>query len=506
MLGAAATFHMDFGSGLFNGAPIGIPYVVVPSTQATVPVVFDEPDESDPGPYPIPADAPIEGGPDSDGDRHVIALQAGTCRLYELFYAFPQNQGASWTAFSGAMFDLDSNVLRPLTWTSADAAGLPILPGLARYDEVAAGRIEHALRFTTNLTQRAFVWPARHFASSNTNPNLPPMGQRFRLKASVNIEGFSPQARVIARAMKEYGIILADNGSPWFVSGVPDSRWNNTQLRELRSLRGDMFEAVDTRPLIISESSGQACQPGDSDGDGAPNCIEPLEAINPTVKDNDVFQFARLFVMQQYRDFLAREGDPQGLFFWSSHLDIQHFSRGQVIEAFFNSAEFQGVLAPIARLYFAYFLRIPDAGGVTFWGDQYRNGVPLATIANAFATSDEFLNRYGSLSNEDFVSLVYFNVLNRAPDTAGFEYWTGQLNSGARTRGEVMLGFSESDEFKFRMSAETFVTLVYMGMLRRAPEQGGFDFWVNYIDTGNSGLALIDGFLGSTEYRQRFLP
>src|SRR5258708_5142524 len=268
-IGAALSFHMDFGAGLLpdppdpQAAPIGIPFVVVGGTQAKVPVVFDVADESDAGPYPIPPNAPIEGvgDPNVDGDRHVLVIDRDNCILYETDAWFPKGGGTSWPAFSGAKFDLRSNALRPETWTSADAAGLPIFPGLARYDEVAAGTIEHALRFTASSTQRAYTWPARHYASSIIDPGFPPMGARFRLKASVSISAFSPQAKAIAQAMKTYGIILADNGSSWFVSGAPDDRWDNAVLRQLNVLKGSDFEAVDTSSLMVNANSGQAVQP-----------------------------------------------------------------------------------------------------------------------------------------------------------------------------------------------------------------------------------------------------
>ena len=218
------------------------------------------PRESDPGPYPIPPNAPIEGGAGSSGDRHVLVVDKGTCRLYELFSAYPNGDG-SWRAYSGAVFDLRSNALRPDTWTSADAAGFPILPGLVRYDEVASGVIRHAIRFTAPQTRDAHVWPATHDASSLTGAQYPPMGQRFRLKASFDESSFSPQVQVILRAMKTYGIVLADNGSPWFISGAPDARWNNTVLHELHRVPGSAFEAVDVRSLQVAPRSGQARQP-----------------------------------------------------------------------------------------------------------------------------------------------------------------------------------------------------------------------------------------------------
>ncbi|HXF60506.1 MAG TPA: hypothetical protein VNK95_02745 [Caldilineaceae bacterium] len=255
-IGRDAPVHPDFGAGLYEGGPIGIPYVVVPVDQPLVEIEFTAyGDESDPGPYPIPPDAPIEGGAAADGDRHVLALQQGTCKLYELYRAFPLNGG--WRADAGAVFDLRSHALRPAGWTSADAAGLPILPGLVRYEEVAAGEITHALRFTAPETQRLYVWPARHYASSLTSLAYPPMGQRFRLRADIDLDNFSPQVQVIVRAMQRYGLILADNGSPWYLSGAPDERWDNDLLRELRQLRGSDFEAVDVSSLQLHPDSAQ---------------------------------------------------------------------------------------------------------------------------------------------------------------------------------------------------------------------------------------------------------
>jgi hypothetical protein len=255
-IGASTGVHADFGSGLWEGGPIGIPYVDVPASQPTVPVTFDYDDESDPGPYPIPPDAPIEGGPGSGGDRHVLVLERDNCILYEVYHAWPQPDG-SWEAGSGAIFDLKSDVLRPAGWTSADAAGLPILPGLVRYDEVVSGEIRHALRFTVPQTRRAYFWPARHYASSLTAARYPPMGQRFRLRADFDESGFSPEVQVIVRALKRYGMFLADNGSAWYLSGVPDERWDNDQLRELGQIHGSDFEAVDESALMVDPDSGR---------------------------------------------------------------------------------------------------------------------------------------------------------------------------------------------------------------------------------------------------------
>jgi hypothetical protein len=236
-LGGNQELHADFGGrGLY-----GIPYVTVSGTQPRVPVDFtDYGDESDPGPYPIPLAAPIEDG----GDAHVLAVDRDHCRIYELYGA---HAGTSrWSAASGAVFDLTSNALRPDGWTSADAAGLAIFPGLVRYDEVARGHIDHALRFTVSKTQRAYLHPATHWASSSTDPALPPMGLRLRLKSSFDVSSYSGEARVVLDALKRYGMIVADNGSNWFVSGAVDTRWNDTDLDQLETVPGSAFEVVDT--------------------------------------------------------------------------------------------------------------------------------------------------------------------------------------------------------------------------------------------------------------------
>jgi hypothetical protein len=250
-IGLNASFHPDFGT-TYAGAPNGIPYVVVSGAQTRVPLTWTAyGDESDAGPYPVPPDAPIEGGPNATGDRHVLVIDRDNWKLYELGYAFPVSGGASWRANCGAIFDLNSNALRPAGWTSADAAGLPIFPGLVRYDEVFEQReIAHALRFTAQFTRRAYVAPARHFASSDTNPNHPPMGMRVRLKASFDITHFSPDMQVILRALKRYGMILADNGSNWYVSGAPDPRWNDNDLNTLKALKGSDFEVVQMGTIV----------------------------------------------------------------------------------------------------------------------------------------------------------------------------------------------------------------------------------------------------------------
>ncbi len=238
--GGEGFLHADFGSD----PTYGIPYVVVPASQPLVPIRYVEyGDESDPGPFPIPPDAPVEAG----NDRHVLVVQSGTCKLYELYHA--ERDGQGWNAGSGAVFDLSSNRLRPDTWTSADAAGLPILPGLVRYDEVAGGEIRHAVRFTVDRAQRAFIHPATHYGSSD-DPDDPPMGLRLRLKASYDISGFTGQARVVLEALRRYGMIVADQGTSWFLSGATDGRWQDIDLDQLKTVPGSAFEVVLTGPIL----------------------------------------------------------------------------------------------------------------------------------------------------------------------------------------------------------------------------------------------------------------
>ena len=242
-IGVDTGLHPDFGSGLYDGQRIGIPFDIVSKSTPRAHLSFDYADESDKVGYPIPTNVHIEGG----SDHHAILIDKSACRLYELFAL--RRTGSGWTAGSGATWNLRSNHVRPAGWTSADAAGLPIFPGLARYDEVARGVIDHALRFTVARTRRAFVYPARHYASSSDDPSLPPMGLRVRLKASVDISGFPRQTRIVLQALKTYGMILADNGSNWYISGAPDPRWSNDALHTIGRITGSDFEVVDTTSL-----------------------------------------------------------------------------------------------------------------------------------------------------------------------------------------------------------------------------------------------------------------
>jgi hypothetical protein len=278
-IGANTAFHGDFSH--VGG---GIPFVVV-NNQAKVPVRFLYPDESDPGPYPFPPDAPVEQA----SDAHVLVVEQAECKLYETWLS-SKNPDNSWTAGTGAIFDLRGYALRPAYWTSADAAGLPIQPLLIRYDEVQAGEIKHAIRFTAPQTKKEFVWPARHYASSLTEAKYPPMGARFRLKATFNDAGYDPQVRAIFRAMKKYGIILSDNGSPWYVTGVPDARWNMDIMNNagLKKLKGSDFEAVDSSSLMIHPDSGQAKQPGNPPPPPPPGILSVTASASSVVSGQQV--------------------------------------------------------------------------------------------------------------------------------------------------------------------------------------------------------------------------
>jgi hypothetical protein len=251
-IGRDKGLHEDFGV-VWKGQPGGIPYYVVGRDQPGVPIQFGEGrEESDPGPYPIPSDVMIEGGPAAKGDRHVLVFDKDNGKLYELFSAYPVDGGKSWKAYSGAVFDLRSPKSRPQGWTSADAAGLPILPGLARYDEIgAAKKLTHALRFTVTKSRRAYVAPATHFASPHRDEKLPPMGMRVRLKADYDLSRFTGSARVILEGLKTYGMIVADNGGDWFISGAPDERWVHDELVQIRKVKGRDLEVVKMGPLTV---------------------------------------------------------------------------------------------------------------------------------------------------------------------------------------------------------------------------------------------------------------
>ncbi len=249
-IGLATSLHPDFGAD-YEGAPNGIPFMETNGDVPALPTTFSWDDESDNGAYPVPLTAPVEGGPNADGDRHVIVVDKAHHKLYEMYNAYPGSGG--WSADAGAVWDTDTYAPRPAGWTSADAAGLPIYPGLVKYDEVASGVVKHAFRFTVKRSRKAYVYPATHYASSKTDPTLPPMGMRVRLKASVNITNYPKQAQPILKALKSYGMILADNGGNWFMSGAPDNRWDDDQLNTLKQIKGSDFEVVQMSEPVIGK-------------------------------------------------------------------------------------------------------------------------------------------------------------------------------------------------------------------------------------------------------------
>ncbi|WP_199808178.1 hypothetical protein [Streptomyces sp. NRRL F-2580] len=254
-IGSAESLHPDFGSGLTEGEPFGIPVTVSDTHLPETKVTLDIAEESDTSGYRIPPNAKIENGPASSGDRHVVVWDRALCKSYELWNARQQGDDA-WHAGSGAVFDLRSHELRPDGWTSADAAGLAILPGLVRYDEAAAGRIDHAIRITVPRSDQSYIWPARHQAGAAADTSLPPMGLRLRLKSSVDTSHLAPQAKAVADALKKYGAIVADNGSAWYITGEENAGWDNAQLDALKGFKGSDFEAVDTSGLQQSPDSG----------------------------------------------------------------------------------------------------------------------------------------------------------------------------------------------------------------------------------------------------------
>jgi hypothetical protein len=467
-MGLDSRVHPDFGSGTWEGGPIGIPFTVADSSTPRVAVSFDYDDESDPGPYPIPAEAPIEGGPQADGDRHVLVVDRSACRLYELFDAH-RNADGSWHAGSGATWDLRSNALRPDSWTSADAAGLPILPGLVRYDEVAAGEIDHAIRVTARATQAAHLWPARHHAGS-ANADLPPMGLRLRLRAGVDVSRFAPEVQVILRAMQRYGLIVADNGSSWFLSGAPDERWNNDVLATLRQLHGSDFEAVDASSLLVDPSSGRVA--------GGPTTPPPAS--------NE--QLGR-FVDAVYADFLGRAADAGGRAFWVGRL-AAGMPRGEFTTAVARSPEWLG--RTVGGLYQLAFGRPPDSGGLAHWSARLAAGVPVSELAATLLGSDEAF-ALGGGTPEGYVDRLYQRVLGRAADAGGRAYWAGAIRAGVpRTQLAGSL-FQSAEHRSFR------VALLYELLLDRGPEPAGWAYWVDALLRVDD-VVLAALLAGSDEY------
>ncbi len=357
---------------------------------------------------------------------------------------------------------------QPVTIQVKDSAGRP----------VAGATVNFAVR-TDNEPPLGLGSPTLSPASAATNA----LGIA---RTTVRLNGYPFSFRVVATTLLPAAMVQSAPGMA-------------------ASLENGVFE-VEFLVLPLAAADPGLDPAGDADGDGIPNGVELSQGTYALDKDNDVFRDARLFAMQQYRDFLRREGEQDGIAFWAGQVASGVLSRDRVIESFFDSAEFQGRIAPVARLYFAYFLRVPDYGGLDFWTGFYGSGNSLDAVSNFFSQSPEFAATYGALDDTQFVTLVYRNVLGRDPDPSGLAFWVGRLAAGTFTRGQVMLGFSESAEYRDAIRNEVYVTMAYHGMLRRQADHSGFAFWVSYMDAGNSGLALLNGFLGAPEYRGRFMP
>ena len=452
--------HPDFGPSDDPSTPYGIPYTVVSPSQPDVPITFQYPDESDPGPYPFSASTPIEGGQQSTGDRHAIMVNPATCTLYELWDA--QYNASGSTAGSGAIWNLNSNALRPAGWTSADAAGLPILPGLVRYDEVQSGAITHAIRMTAETTDTSYIWPARHEAGASSNPDLPPMGARFRLKADYNISGYSAQAQVVLRAMQQYGLILADNGSNWYFGGTADENWPIALVNELKQVPASAFEAVDESSLMVDPNSGQARQLG-----AAVNCGSG-PGYRTVAADGGIFSFCQPFLGsmggQHLNAPMVGMAETPGGGYWEVASDGGIFSYGNA--AFYGSTGSIRLNKPIVGM-----ASTPDGGG--YW----------------LAASDGGIFSYGDAHFFGSAGSTHLNkpIVGMAPTPDGGGYWLVASDGGI---------FSYGDAHFFGSAAGSRSTSPSWGW-PRAPDGAGY--WLVASDGGifNYGDAVFNGSAGS---------
>ncbi len=459
MRSATTNLHPDFGPSGDPSNPYGMPYAVVSPDHPVVTPTFLYASESDPGPYPFGTDTPIEGGSQSTGDRHALMVNPATCTLYELDNA--RSNGSAATADSGAVWSLDSNALRPSGWTSADAAGLPILPGLVRYDEVQSGSITHAIRMTAQATDTSFLWPARHEAGSAANPNLPPMGARFRLDAGFNISTYSAQAQVVLRAMQHYGLIVADNGSNWYFGGTADAGWPSSLIAELKQVPASAFEAVDESSLMIDPGSGQARQTG------GPVPCTPGVGYRMVASDGGVFAFCRPFLgstggMHLNRPIVGMAATPDDGGYWLVASDGGVFSFGDA--GFFGSTGATPLNAPIVGM-----AATPDGHG--YW--------LVASDGGIFAFGDAgFFGSTGSIRlNRPIVGMA------ATPDDGG--YWLVASDGGV---------FSFGDARFFGSTGATHLNAPIVGMTA-TPD--GHGYWLVASDGGIFAFGDA-GFFGST--------
>ncbi len=448
---STTNLHPDFGPSGDPTNPYGMPYTVVAPSHPLTSVAFQYASESDPGPYPFGADTPIEGGAQSTGDRHALMVNPSTCTLYELFDARYSASGS--TAGSGAIWSLTSNALRPSGWTSADAAGLPILPGLLRYDEVQSGGITHAIRMTADTTDNAFIWPARHAAGAADNPNLPPMGARFRLKASFNISTFSPQAQVVLRAMQQYGLILADNGSNWYFGGTADPAWPSALVDELKEIPASAFEAVDESSLMVNPNSGQALQNG-----GAVQCTS-APGYHMVASDGGVFSFCEPFFGSAGDIPLAAKvvgmaTTPDGGGYWLVASDGGVFTYGDA--RFFGSTGNLHLNQPIVGMAAApdgngYWLVAKDGGVFSFGSAAFYGStgalhlnqpiVGMAAVPGGggywLVASDGGIFSFGSAAFFGSTGALHLNqpIVGMAAAPRGGGYWLVAKDGGIFTFG-----------------------------------------------------------------------
>jgi hypothetical protein len=458
---ATTNLHPDFGPSGDPSTPYGIPYTVVSPSQPLVPITFEYADQSDPGPYPFSSSTPIEGGQDSTGDRHAIMVNPATCTLYELYDA--QYSASGSTAGSGAIWNLNSNALRPAGWTSADAAGLPILPGLVRYDEVQSGVITHAIRITAEATDTSYLWPARHEAGTSSNPDLPPMGARFRLKASFDISGYSPQAQVVLRAMQQYGLILADNGSNWYFGGTADDNWPQSLVDELKTVPASAFEAVDESSLMIDPNSGQARQLG-----AATNCSSD-PGYRLVASDGGVFSFCQSFLGSMGGQHLnapmvGLAETPDGGGYWEVAADGGIFSYGNA--GFHGSTGGLHLNAPIVGM-----AATPDGGG--YW----------------LVAADGGIFNYGNAGFYGSAGSIHLDkpIVGMAATPDGGGYWLVASDGGI---------FSYGDANFYGSRGGQPLNKPIVGM---AASVSGHGYWLVASDGGifNYGDAGFDGSAGS---------
>jgi hypothetical protein len=500
---ATTNLHPDFGPSGDPTNPYGIPYTVVSPTQPLVNITFQYADQSDPGPYPFGPDTPIEGGAQSTGDRHAIMVNPSTCTLYELYDA--QYSASGSTAGSGAIWNLNSNNLRPSGWTSADAAGLPILPGLVRYDEVQSGVITHAIRMTAESTDTSFIWPARHEAGTASNPNLPPMGARFRLKASYNISGYSPQAQVVLRAMQQYGLILADNGSNWYFGGTADPAWPSALIEELKQVPASEFQAVDESSLMINPNSGQARQVG------GPVACTTAPGYRMAAADGGVFTFCDPFDGSMgghtlNQPIVGMAATPDGGGYWLVAADGGVFTFGDA--KFYGSTGGLHLNQPIVGMAVApggggYWLVAKDGGVFAFGTAKFygsAGGIHLnQPIVGMTATpdgqgywlvaADGGVFAYGDAIYEGSTGGIHLNqpIVGMAATADGGGYWLVAADGGIFTFGDAKFLGSEGG---------TQLNEPIVGMTT-TPDGGGY--WLVASDGGlfAFGDAAFEGSTGA---------